>query len=101
MLGPVLGWAGPAGAVPTTQRVSVPPFVETDGFSLGGVPRRDGSVVAFTSAATSLVDDDTSGAPDVFVNDSGTITRISVDTNPDDADWLTPTAPASPRTSAP
>jgi len=52
---------------------------EGGGFSGSGVISADGSKVAFSSAATNLVPDDTNGRSDVFVKDlvTGAITLVS------------------------
>src|ERR1044071_9956396 len=46
----------------------------------------NGFVVAFTSDATNLVDDDHNGVSDVFTNQSGTIKRVSLGPNFTEAD---------------
>jgi Tol biopolymer transport system component len=68
----------------TTERVSVSSAGDQE--NDGALPQRpvaisaDGRFVAFLSAATNLVADDTNGTPDVFVHDrlSGATTRVSV-----------------------
>jgi hypothetical protein len=59
-----------------------------DGDSWGTAISADGRVVAFTSAATNLVDDDANGVHDVFVHDrsTGTTTRVSIAHGGGDAD---------------
>jgi Tol biopolymer transport system component len=58
---------------------------DSAGVSISG----DGRYVAFSSAASNLVADDHSGAPDVFVRDRDTQTtiRASVASDGGDADW--------------
>jgi hypothetical protein len=60
---------GAAGdCTPSTTRVSVGPnYVEANGAS--GEPAFTGRFIAFTSAASNLVSDDTNGLADVFVRD--------------------------------
>lgn len=65
---------------PATSRASVSTgSIEADGTSMAPVLSADGRFVAFESAAEHLVEDDTNGAPDVFVRDlvRGTTTRVS------------------------
>ncbi|MBI1850555.1 MAG: PD40 domain-containing protein [Planctomycetes bacterium] len=52
-----------------------------DGISIGPSLSADGSLIAFSSQSTNLIDGDTNGSWDVFVHDfrSGTTTRVSVD----------------------
>ena len=65
----------------TIDRVSVSSSeVQANNASDDGFISRNGRYVAFTSAATNLVPDDTNGVNDVFVRDigAGTTTRVSV-----------------------
>jgi Tol biopolymer transport system component len=81
--------AGTAVAVPTatTERVSIGTAGEQgndmSGRFAGPAIDGDGSVVAFDSAATTLVADDTNGDADVFVRDrsTNTLERVSVRSN--------------------
>ena len=64
-----------------TTRASVTSTgMEADGRSAGAAVSADGSVVAFGSDATNLVEDDTNARSDVFVHDrtSGVTSRISL-----------------------
>src|SRR5437867_4406185 len=65
----------------TTERVSVASGgSQSNGSNVGSALSADGRFVAFQSAATNLVADDTNGATDVFVHDrqTGTTERMSV-----------------------
>jgi cysteine-rich repeat protein len=65
----------------TTVRVSVSTGgVQGNNDSTQAAISGDGTVVAFTSTATTLVDDDTNLRSDVFVRAGGTTTRVSVST---------------------
>ncbi len=85
--------AAPA-AAQLTQRVSLSSSgAQGDGNSytherIDAGMSADGRFVAFWSAATNLVPNDTNGVPDVFVRDrlTGTTQRISVSSNGDQAD---------------
>ena len=71
-------------ATGTTSRVSVDSNgVEANNSSREPAISADGRYVAFFSYASNLVTGDTNGSPDVFVHDrqSGTTTRVSVDSN--------------------
>jgi hypothetical protein len=75
----------------TTMRVSVDSFgVEANDFSFDAVISADGRIVAFRSAATNLVTDDTNGVWDLFAHDleTGITQRISVDSSGAEADDL-------------
>jgi hypothetical protein len=52
---------------------------EGNGESRGGVASEDLSIIAFTSSATNLVEDDKNGRSDVFVleRSTGRMTRIA------------------------
>jgi Tol biopolymer transport system component len=66
----------------TTARVSLGPAgAEADADCLGATISTNGRFVAFESAATNLVADDTNGASDVFLRDllKGVTVRVSVD----------------------
>lgn len=84
--GPLIAPVGPASAstptiTPTFSRVSVSGSgQQADGQSTLVGLDADGSVVAFTSAATNLVAGDTNGLNDVFVRDrtAGTTERVDV-----------------------
>lgn len=68
----------------TTTRISVDSNgVEGDGASKYPYISRDGRYVIFSSLATNLVPNDTNGLEDVFLHDrqTGTTTRVSVDSN--------------------
>ena len=68
----------------TTTRVSVDSSgAQANDRSYASSISADGRYVAFLSAATNLVPDDTNGASDVFVHDTetGITTRVSVDSN--------------------
>ena len=80
----------PAGALPdstgTTTRVSVKNGggqADAQGPAGAGQPAvsDNGFVVAFVSDATNLVADDRNGVRDVFVNQDGTIKRVSLGAN--------------------
>ena len=65
----------------STTRISVGPEDEGgDGMSSDPSMSPDGRYVAFWSAATNLVSDDTNGKRDIFLvdRDTGTLTRVSV-----------------------
>ena len=64
----------------TTELESVGPGVQGNADSTYTAMSSDGRYVAFESAATDLVPNDTNGAPDVFVRDclTGTTERVSV-----------------------
>ncbi|SCG52448.1 hypothetical protein GA0070609_2664 [Micromonospora echinaurantiaca] len=67
----------------TTTRLSVGPGgVQSDGDSYGVTMSNSGTRIAFTSSASTLVEDDTNGEADVFVADvtTGQLTRASVTT---------------------
>ncbi len=75
-------------AVGTTERVSIGDLEgEADGGSGGAVVSADGRFVAFGSSAAHLVKDDNNDVGDVFVRDRemGTTTRVSVNTEEDEA----------------
>jgi len=64
-----------------TERISVgPDGVEGDGASVRPAISADGSVIAYSSSATNLVEGDTNSASDIFVHDrrTGTTERVSV-----------------------
>ncbi|HUE85965.1 MAG TPA: hypothetical protein VMO26_07780 [Vicinamibacterales bacterium] len=68
-------------AQPTTTRVSIDPGgSQGNGASESPVISADGRWIAFASAASNLVPDDTNGRRDVFVHDrqTGTTTRVSL-----------------------
>ena len=69
----------------TTERVSVGLNGEANGDSVcfGTAISRDGHYIAFHSAATNLVPDDTNGKTDVFLHDrvTGTTERVSLASN--------------------
>jgi hypothetical protein len=66
-----LGLALPALAH-STERVSIDSAgTQAGGFSFDPAISADGRYVAFDSAATNLVADDTNGAQDIFVHDRG------------------------------
>jgi hypothetical protein len=89
LLGSLVGSTGTALAVPltTTERVSIGTAGEQGndmaGRFAGPSINADGSVVAFDSAASTLVPGDTNGDADVFVRDRNTDTleRVSVRSN--------------------
>ena len=64
----------------TTELESVGPGIQGNADSTFAAMSSDGRYVAFESAATDIVPNDTNGAPDVFVRDdlSGTTERVSV-----------------------
>src|SRR5687767_13842178 len=71
-----VAWGGP------TEICSVSSAgLQADGLSLAASISGDGSLVAFQSFATNLVDNDTNGLSDCFVRDrsSSTTWRVSVD----------------------
>jgi Tol biopolymer transport system component len=72
-------------ALGTTERVSVTSteLEATGGDSLNAAVSDDGRFVAFASAATDLVADDTNAMIDIFVRDrqNGTTERVSVDSS--------------------
>jgi Tol biopolymer transport system component len=73
----------------TTELVSVDSAgVQGNGDSLGCGLSADGRFVAFESAASNLVADDTNGFPDVFVRDlqAGTTERVSVSSTGEQGD---------------
>ena len=61
--------AGTGGCTPATRRISVAPG-GADANGASGAPAFTGRYVAFTSAATNLVADDTNGVADVFMRDT-------------------------------
>ena len=80
---PQPGWQQtyPTSTIPVTERVNVASDgAEADGMTLDASMSADGRFVAFLSAATNLVPDDTNGMPDIFVHDrwTETTTRVSV-----------------------
>ena len=77
----------------TTERVSVDGAGnQADSASYAPAVSADGRYVAFISAASNLVPDDTNGQSDVFVYDrqTGAIERVSVDSAGNQADGGTP-----------
>jgi Tol biopolymer transport system component len=79
-----LAGVAPAGAVPTTLRVSVDAQGgDANGASYTASISEDGRYVAFVSAASDLVPNDGNGKQDVFVRDlvAGTTVRASVARN--------------------
>ena len=80
---PQAGWQQtyPDSGIPVTERVNVASGgTEADGMTLDASMSADGRFVAFISAATNLVPDDTNGMTDIFVRDrwTETTTRVSV-----------------------
>ena len=67
-----------AGCTPSTERVC--DATQGNAYSFSPAISADGTVVAFSSAATNLVADDTNGRLDIFVcvRGSGTLERVSV-----------------------
>ncbi len=81
-----------------TRRVSVRSDGDqaTGGTSSGPAISADGRWITYTSYATNLVDDDTNGVPDVFLNDrdTGLTRRVSVRSDGDQATGGTSSGPA-------
>ncbi|MHB8974090.1 MAG: SdrD B-like domain-containing protein [Pirellulaceae bacterium] len=80
---PQLGWQqmSPVGSVPSIERVSVTTNgTQGNDLSNSASISADGRYVAFTSAASNLVPDDTNGFADVFVYDrqADLIERVSI-----------------------
>ncbi|MCU7812705.1 MAG: hypothetical protein KZQ77_15970, partial [Candidatus Thiodiazotropha sp. (ex Notomyrtea botanica)] len=74
-----------------TQRVSVDSAgVESNGYSTFAAISDDGRYVAFDSAATNLVANDTNSTRDIFVHDrsTGETTRVSIDSAGNEGDSL-------------
>jgi hypothetical protein len=79
----------------TTNRVSVSSNgTQANGESLGASISRNGRYVVFESSASNLVPHDTNGKKDIFFHDNtkGTTTRLSVDTNGNQANGDSRTA---------